>query len=577
MVRDLWLRYLHIWRQSGQGIRRWFIDPEETDALDTDSQSNKNTTHSKKKKRVKKRKRINDEIIKRPEGNFVHVARKASVNSVVSSDSTKAKDKILVPPSRQLLLGFLYLACRSLRSYVIPGDFVRWASEGALPICNLWGSSCIPDSLKDKIRSASTAGSRFIAEQYTTVTSLPTASNVYYQACVLAKMLEMPMPPLNAPLVARHMIQALQLPPEVWVVYTNLIQLFYVRYRPLSNLDPFDEHYVERIAAAILLACRLCPSWTSWGLCQRLEKSNDNNSTFHIPIPNHISQLDNLMRYQLPQFTKQIENNILPSSKTLSWWYDLKRPYNSLLENLLNKCRDEEYSSFSLSQSASTLSYQRQSSRILPSRIMTSPLRDSHHAVITPLQLQKQKGKNSRGRSPRIKSGVSNIRCVWPPVIHPVWFRCRYSVRSSSTYESTKHPILRKRKFRIRRKKNRPIDSETPFVCPYLKENPSADGILQPEQIVLLERIANYVCIWPSLLLGIFKELEQNMFDVLSKTSLANEISAFKNNLKEPNESAPTSPNQNISSYDVSQSPSPKRLKIGHYDIDDYCIDSVFV
>ncbi len=224
MVRDLWLRYLHIWRQSGQSIRPWLIESEQTYQLL--SKNTKQNSEANNGERAKKQKRINNQVITNPGGNFVHFARKATVGSTASSGSITKKDKILIPPSRQLLLGFMYLACRLLKSYVIPGDFVRWSSEGILPICNLWGSSCIPESLKDKIKNSNTGDSRFLAEHYTTVSSLPTVNNVFYQSCALAKMLDISIPPVNAPLIARHMIESLQLPNDVWVVYTKLIKHF---------------------------------------------------------------------------------------------------------------------------------------------------------------------------------------------------------------------------------------------------------------------------------------------------------------------------------------------------------------
>lgn len=50
--------------------------------------------------------------------------------------------------SKPLLLGFLYLACRQLRSCVISADLVRWCADGVLPFNNLWESNCIPSEYK---------------------------------------------------------------------------------------------------------------------------------------------------------------------------------------------------------------------------------------------------------------------------------------------------------------------------------------------------------------------------------------------------------------------------------------------
>ena len=41
-------------------------------------------------------------------------------------------------PSKPLLLGFVYLALRQLRTWVIPADIVRWCQQGLIPYNNLW-------------------------------------------------------------------------------------------------------------------------------------------------------------------------------------------------------------------------------------------------------------------------------------------------------------------------------------------------------------------------------------------------------------------------------------------------------
>lgn len=91
-------------------------------------------------------------------------------------------------------------------------------------------------------------------------------SNVFFQSIALAKMLSVPYPPLNAPLVARRLICSLGLPDEVWAIYVEIGKLKGSMEVPIAGADPFEEHHAENIGAAVLLACRLCPSWPSWCL-----------------------------------------------------------------------------------------------------------------------------------------------------------------------------------------------------------------------------------------------------------------------------------------------------------------------
>ena len=74
-----------------------------------------------------------------------------------ATDTTKERndeDRVAgLAPSKPLLLGFLYLACRQLRSWVLPADLVRWCQTGALPLSNLWESDCIPLSYRERFNS----------------------------------------------------------------------------------------------------------------------------------------------------------------------------------------------------------------------------------------------------------------------------------------------------------------------------------------------------------------------------------------------------------------------------------------
>ena len=67
-----------------------------------------------------------------------------------SWSSTSANKPHGIAPSKPLLLGFLDLASRLRRSWVIASDLVRWCSDGILPFSDLWNSDCIPARYKQR-------------------------------------------------------------------------------------------------------------------------------------------------------------------------------------------------------------------------------------------------------------------------------------------------------------------------------------------------------------------------------------------------------------------------------------------
>ena len=87
-----------------------------------------------------------------------------------------------------------------------------------------------------------------------------------FNTAALADLIAVPLPPLNAPLVAWRLVAGLGLPAEVWHRYSDLAKLRGSWLAPMKGADPFREHHVENVAAAVLMACKLCPSWPLWAL-----------------------------------------------------------------------------------------------------------------------------------------------------------------------------------------------------------------------------------------------------------------------------------------------------------------------
>lgn len=89
---------------------------------------------------------------------------------------------------------------------------------------------------------------------------------MWFQTVLLADTLSLPLPPLNAPIVARRIITSLGLPEAVLERYVDLTRVRGTVAVPVRGSDPFGEHYVENIAATLMVACKLCPRWRAWSL-----------------------------------------------------------------------------------------------------------------------------------------------------------------------------------------------------------------------------------------------------------------------------------------------------------------------
>jgi hypothetical protein len=132
----------------------------------------------------------------------------------------------------------------------------------------------------------------------------------------IASSLDITMPPLNAPLVARLIIEQLGLPIEVWTYYQSLSQLMLPASdgRAIDGAEAFGQHYIENIMAVIIIACKCCKGWTRWALVKRLSSggSAGEEETHEFAMPMNIAETSIMPRYQLPQLLQRIRS-IVPT------------------------------------------------------------------------------------------------------------------------------------------------------------------------------------------------------------------------------------------------------------------------
>lgn len=175
---------------------------------------------------------------------------------------------VAVMPSKITLLGFVYLALRLLRSWVLPSDLVRWCWRGKIPFVNLVDHLSSPSSPQTKslVDRFPTVGYMLQRESEGHMHSKVTPANIFFHACSLASFIGTPFPPLNMPLAALSVVCSLGLPvPRVWDNLTRMIRCLQVA-PPHRTLSSLDQHHPEHICVLIAMACRLSPGWMEWTL-----------------------------------------------------------------------------------------------------------------------------------------------------------------------------------------------------------------------------------------------------------------------------------------------------------------------
>lgn len=169
-------------------------------------------------------------------------------------------------PSKSLLLGFVYLTFRVMRSDVLIADILRWIECGAVPYANLW------EALPPRWREGVMVDMRWFYDRPVSEKQpLIAYDAIHFAACSLAQTLrpgssaddKIALPPLNAPLVARRIVTQLGLPEIVWQNFCAITQLGSAA-SPLIGADMSYQHYEERVMAVMIVAVKLCPSWTMW-------------------------------------------------------------------------------------------------------------------------------------------------------------------------------------------------------------------------------------------------------------------------------------------------------------------------
>jgi hypothetical protein len=138
---------------------------------------------------------------------------------------------------------------------------VRWSVQGYIPYENLFEVQQLPSELVAKI------GTRSLFLHNPDL-GRPSATNIMFHTYLLAEALQIRLPPLNAPLVARAMIASLGLPLSCWSAYCGVSQLF-SSVTPLRSLDPSAQHHPEHVMAACVVAIKLQRNWMEWSYAAR--------------------------------------------------------------------------------------------------------------------------------------------------------------------------------------------------------------------------------------------------------------------------------------------------------------------
>ena len=183
-VEVLWFSYLESWRKSGKQISCYFV--KDKDAPNPKKRANKSEDSS-----------------------------DSDSDSDTEIDPLSEEDGVLAP-TRPLMLGFIYFAARTLRSWIVPSNIVIWIQQGHLPYSNLM--EIMPENIKSPILGY--CNYVFIAERHKK--GFPTPVNILYHTVEIGRLLGRRLSPLNTVLVAHAFIHNLGFPHKVWRNYVLL-------------------------------------------------------------------------------------------------------------------------------------------------------------------------------------------------------------------------------------------------------------------------------------------------------------------------------------------------------------------
>lgn len=202
-------------------------------------------------------------------------------------------------PSRELLLGIVYLTLRWHRLDIIPSDIVRWCNRGLVPYYFIWDS--LPQELQSLVVDTPCASFFQRRLEGIAITSL----RIWYEITSLSSSLNVVLPPLNAAAVAMGMIHSLGLPQSVWIIYSKLTQLF-VKSEPMVHVSTIDEHFGDHIMATIIIAYMMTPRWTEDSLHRYTALSTFDHSKA-TALPEVIDIKEQVPRKLLLLYLKQVK------------------------------------------------------------------------------------------------------------------------------------------------------------------------------------------------------------------------------------------------------------------------------
>ena len=257
-VKRLWEAYLGQWQDSGQPLLMYFKLRREDEGWE-------------KKARASRSRRWAASV-------EAETDDQAELDDKLGQAEEEKTPSELIPPSKNLLLAFIYLAARCLRSRLVACDLIRWVLQGRL------GYNALLERLPADLRRQIHPDCRFVfLSDLNKGQAAPSPANVLFHTEGLSQFLgEGRLPALNVPLVARAFVESLGLPEAVWAAFADITQLFRPTealpgLRPMGDTPrmssgqenelagelPFMQH-VETIMAAVVVACKMTPGWMEW-------------------------------------------------------------------------------------------------------------------------------------------------------------------------------------------------------------------------------------------------------------------------------------------------------------------------
>lgn len=153
VVKSIWFRYLDLWRRSGGSMKNWFSRKQHSGTYLSNSGVDSSSSGAAKDLTGNKRSAVRSLPFTNDSDDSANSDNDTALKSTQKRKRANLDPVDVVAPTKPLLLGFLYLAIRTMRSWVIPADLSRWCIDGILPIANLFDSGCIPQDYVERFKS----------------------------------------------------------------------------------------------------------------------------------------------------------------------------------------------------------------------------------------------------------------------------------------------------------------------------------------------------------------------------------------------------------------------------------------